>query len=196
MEVGTHMLSTQTFDRLLDPSTLRRASSPSQNATLSSLEGFPSSMARSQEASREQRPSGIKIQRSNTKNQERPALKQQSCNVPATSAIVRPQQTGQDRQTRDTPNRKRMRTLEWACEQQTKRYKSTRNTHTELTNECLGDQHESCAIALLSLASSVLQDPPQDVLNGASLLLSLSYGSRLSYDDSESDLVSDQHNTP
>lgn len=70
---------------------------------------------------------------------------------------------------------KRVRTLEWACERQSKRHKLSKEGYVRLGSEevqdgDLNDAHMDSALSLLSLAG-----PSQDVMRGASLLLSFKH---------------------
>ncbi|KAG2155571.1 hypothetical protein DEU56DRAFT_976152 [Suillus clintonianus] len=94
------------------------------------------------------------------------------------------------RDEKDTPCSKRGLTLEWACDRQTKRRRAGKDNGSDTDNSSrlwLGssDRHTNSALSLLSLAAGKVSTPlsadpapSQDVMRGASLLLSFKHSLR------------------
>ncbi|KAH7886104.1 hypothetical protein F5I97DRAFT_1955180 [Phlebopus sp. FC_14] len=74
---------------------------------------------------------------------------------------------------------RRQRTLEWACERRAKRRKPSKDGYSRLADEepasTSNDRRTDSALSLLSLASSLREEPARDVMRGASLLLSFKH---------------------
>ncbi|KIJ66299.1 hypothetical protein HYDPIDRAFT_38666 [Hydnomerulius pinastri MD-312] len=101
----------------------------------------------------------------------------------ATPIAARNERPGEKEQSKDqVVHRKRIRTLEWACERHAKRRRSSKDklaSDDEEGSTSVSDkQRNDSALSLLSLASSTRQGPPKDVMRGASLLLSFKHSLR------------------
>ncbi|KAF8846047.1 homeobox-domain-containing protein [Paxillus ammoniavirescens] len=125
-----------------------------------------------------------KDEEENIKHDEPHPLSPVSSGVPATLTDTRQEQIVEADHYKDRGIQwKRVRTLEWACERQAKRHKSSKDDEytklgsdtDEVQESATNDLRTDSALSLLSLASSTHQGAQKDVMRGASLLLSLKH---------------------